>query len=92
MLNHRKRIVVHFDRLRPFKGDIQETSPKGSNQSVEGHLPPSSQLPTSHTLTLYDDGDGEEDNEESPASPAITQRYPNRTRRAPARFDDYISH
>ena len=54
---------------------------------------PSSPLPTSHTLKLYDDDDdnGEVANAESSAS-STTQRYPHRTHRAPARFDDYISH
>ena len=84
----RKRMVVHLDRLKPFNGDIQEKSSKGNKPPVQSSETPSSPLPTSHTLKLYDDDDDNDEvaNAESSAGSAT------QTHRAPARFDDYISH
>ena len=76
----RKRMVVHFNRLKPFNGDVQETK-KGNEPPVRSSETPSTQLSTSHTLTLCDDDDDDDDvgddgvaNAE-PSSGSATQRY-----------------
>ena len=58
---------------------------EGYNPPVESDAQPSSQLPTSYTLELYDDDEEEEeeendeaDHEEPCVTPAVTQRYPSR--------------
>ena len=88
----RKRMVVHFDRLKPFNGDIQEKSSKGNKPPVQSSETPSSPLPTSHTLKLYDDDDNDEVTNAESSAGSATQRYPHCTHHAPARFDDYVSH
>ena len=84
---------VHFDHFKPFNGDIQEQSSKGNKPPVQSSETPSSPLPTSHTLKLYDDDDDDDNDEVANADSSAglaTQRYPCRTHRAPARFDDYV--
>ena len=48
----RKRMVVHFDRLKPFNGDVQESSSKGNGPPVQSSETPSTSSPTSHTMMM----------------------------------------
>ena len=88
-------MVVHFDHLKPFNSDMQEISSKENEPPVQSSELPSTLLPTSHTLKLYNDdydnGDDKVANAE-PSSGSATQRYPRCTYCVPARFNDYISH
>ena len=89
--NHRKRVVVHFDCLKPWNGDVQEKS-KGNKPPVQHNVGPSYPLPPSHTLTLYDDDDDDDVTNMESSADSATQRYPCCTHHAPARFDAYVPH
>jgi len=89
--NPRKRVVVHFDRLKQFKGRINETDnvPGEPIQSSESRNNDSSQ-PTSNIgegLELLEDYDNA-----STPSPGSSRRYPGRDHRPPHRYHDFVLH
>ena len=86
----KRRLVVHFDRLKPYQVNLPEQS---------GDLPPSdspSSVPPSNQSRSF----GEQLQVVEDSSPAValptpsanTQRYPRRERRPPDRFSDGLYH
>ena len=96
--NKRRRVVVHFDRLKPYLATSPET-PAGWSPPNNFREEYNQQPPVGHSLELLEEDD-------PPLPPARVQPpfgtvplpaspqscYPQRTRRPPDRFAPYITH
>lgn len=92
--NPRKRVVVHFNRLKPFKGDVP--APLASNPDcTESQTEVSSSIDHpvvgEHLELCEDDDDDNVTLEPEPARMDSSRRYPSRIHHPPARFNDYVS-
>ena len=89
-------MVVHFDRLKLFKGDVQVKKSTNTDLTHPSGKDTHSSSPslTSHPLKLYDDDDDDDnvDNEAPASSGAAMRRYPSRTHHILSRFTDFVSH
>ena len=96
--NCRRRLVVHFNRLKPYKGKVADRQPLRREMSPD--MKTQSEEPRNHyfgsQLELVDEGDIEVSIALSPSEhntePGIepqgeSRRYPQQTRHPPNRFD-----
>ena len=89
--NLRKRVVVHFDRLKPFKGhvsrmDIGDPRDPESRTEVDTSLDQTCHPVVGEHLELCED----DDDDPMPPQAQPTRRYPSRVHRPPARFGDPV--
>ena len=98
--NNRKRVVVHFDRLKFFKGKVSDEFPnnsrpepasKDSHSKDVGSSDQASPPEIGKYLELCDDDDEAPELAISGTTPP-SRRYPSRSHHAPARFNDFMSH
>ena len=82
----RRRLVVHFDRLKPCAENIrlENTTARAGSSST----PPQDR----HTPTAPHFGEQLEAVDDDLEPDTTTHRYPTRTRQPPARLGDYVTH
>ena len=98
--NHSKRIIVHFDRLKPFTGNLQslhshlQHKPPNLNNCKDPQLsPPTSQTQPQPALQFTDDWDSDNDDADQQLTSVVdSRRYPSRSHHPPSRLADYIHH
>ena len=98
--NARKRIVVHFDRLKAFKGDASRFD---VNSQVNLGVKPGSGVAGNsdqpkrprigeHLELCDDDDDVDRDTSETvPGTSQSARRYPSRVHQPPTRFSDFVA-
>ena len=91
LAGHRKRAVVHFDRLKPCPPEMRFTTtahqPAADNQATT----PTHTVPATSDLELIDEFEPDSPPFSSPAPPP-PRRYPQRTRTVPDRYSPFVSH
>ena len=91
--NPRKRVVVHFDRLKPFKGivsgmDTTDLRDAESHAEVATRPDQTCHPVVGEHLELCEDDD--DDNAPAPPPSQHNRRYPSCVHRPPARFTDFV--
>ena len=99
--NHRKCVVVYFDRLKFFKGKVSdefsnnsgpEPASKDSHRKDVGSSDQASPPVIGKYLELCDDDDDEAPELMITGTTPPSRRYPSRSHHAPARFNNFVSH
>ena len=98
--NARKRIVVHFDRLKAFNGDASRFDVNsqvnlgvkpGSGVAGNSDQPKSPRV-GEHLELCDDDDDVDRDTSETvPGTSQSARRYPSRVHQPPTRFSDFVA-
>ena len=86
--------MVHFDRLKLFKGDVlgmqTRDSESANSQTKVDSNPQQASHQVGEELELWEDDDDLQ--EWMPATSEYNRRYPNRPHQPPARFNDFVAH
>ena len=93
MQGHRKRLVVHFDRLKPCPPGIKMSSDDHTASEERGGYaqpPPPVADPVGTSLEILQNDDDEDLPQLPPPDPPV--RYPRRARTAPLRYQPMITH